>query len=80
MEKLDFDRRCECDWCSQTELCSITHYGTTEYTRLICLECALSINQNQRIFNVTPFDLNNSNIRFKDLVFDVTKEDDEEEL
>lgn len=75
MEKLNFDRKVECDYCGNTEICSITHYGTTNYTRLICLECALSINGNDKIISgYTPFDLNNSTIRFKNLVCDITKE------
>ena len=77
MEKLNFDRRCVCDWCGQTEICAITHHGTTNYTRLICLECALSINGKEKLFNggVDAFDLNNSTIRFKDFAFDITQEE-----
>lgn len=79
MEKLNFDRKCKCDWCGQTEICAITHYGTTNYNRLICLECALSITQNDRLFGSADyFDLQNSTIRFKDFVYDITKEADEE--
>ena len=78
MEQLSFDRRCKCDWCGETEICAITHYGTTHYTRLVCLECALSINGNDQVISGnTPFDLNNSTIRFRDLAFDCTKEDEE---
>ena len=66
MEKLSFDRKVKCDWCGHEEICSITHYGTTNYNRLICTECALSINQNQKVlFGSVPFDLNNSTIIFK---------------
>lgn len=80
METLNFDRRVKCDWCGHTEICAITHYGTTHYNRLVCLECALSINQNDRLFRDTPyFDLNNSNIRFRNLACDITKEKEEEE-
>ncbi len=80
-EVLNFDRKCKCDWCGQVEICSITHYGTTNYTRLICLECACSINQNDRAINGGDyyFDLNNSMIRFRDFVYDCTKEDEESE-
>lgn len=81
MEKLNFDRRCHCDWCGQTEICAVTHYGTSHYNRLVCVECALSINENDKILGrETPyFDLNNSTIRFgENLVYDITKENDEE--
>ena len=81
MEKLNFDRRCHCDWCNQIEICAVTHYGTSHYNRLVCLECALSINENDKILGrETPyFDLNNSTIRFgENLVYDITKENDEE--
>jgi hypothetical protein len=86
-EVLNFDRKCKCDWCGQVEICSITHYGTTNYTRLICLECALSITQNDKPFrNTDYFNLQDSHIRFRDFVYDCTKEDndiekrDEEEV
>lgn len=80
MEKLYFDRKVKCDWCGQTEICSITHYGTTNYNRLICLECAMSINGNDRVLRGEPsFDLNNSNIIFKDLVVDITKKENKVE-
>lgn len=81
MEKLNFDRRCRCDWCNQIEICAVTHYGTSHYNRLVCVECALSINENDKILGrETPyFDLNNSTIRFgENLVYDITKENDEE--
>ena len=76
MEILNFDRKCKCDWCNQTEICAITHYGTTNYNRLICLECACSINQNDRLFNGGKcyFDLNNSIIRFNNFEYDIDKE------
>lgn len=64
MEKLKFDRKCKCDWCNQEEICAITHYGTTNYNRLVCVECAMSINQNDKIFGNQYFDLNNSTIKF----------------
>lgn len=65
MEKLQFDRKCKCDYCGCEEICSITHYGTTNYTRLVCVECAMSINENDKILNgKIAFDLNNSIIRF----------------
>lgn len=80
MEILNFDRKCKCDWCNQVEICSITHYGTTNYNRVVCLECALDIQQRDKnMFNANVFDLNNSNIRFKDFEFDCTKEDEEGE-
>lgn len=75
MEELHFDRRVKCDWCGQTEICAVTHYGTSHYNRLVCLECALSINENDKLLGETPyFDLNNSTIRFKNLVADIMKE------
>ena len=65
MEALEFDRKTNCDWCGHEEICAITHYGTTEYNRLVCVECAMSINQNQKCLDgYTPFDLNNSIIKF----------------
>ena len=80
MEKLNFDRKCKCDWCHEIEICSITHYGTTNYNRLICLECALSITQNDKPFvKEDYFDLQNSVIRFRNFEYDCTKEDSEEE-
>lgn len=78
-EVLNFDRKCKCDWCNNVEICSITHYGTTEYTRLICLECALDIQQRDKMyFKESVFDLNNSNIRFRNFVYDCTKDDEED--
>lgn len=76
-----FDRRCKCDWCGQVEICAVTQYGTTHYNRLVCLECALSINENDRPYRPYPyFDLNNSTIRFgENLVYDCTKENDNED-
>ena len=75
----NFDRKCKCDWCGQTEICAVTHYGTTHYNRLICVECCMSINQQQKVLlGKTPFDLNNSTIKFRDFVYDITKEDKEE--
>lgn len=81
METLNFDRRTKCDWCGQEEICAITHYGTSHYNRLVCVECAMSINENDKLDGSLPyFDLNNSTIRFGDnLVYDCTKEDNEEE-
>jgi hypothetical protein len=67
MEKLKFDRKCVCDFCGNEEICAITHYGTSIYNRLVCVECAMSINENDRIYrnnNEVYFDLNNSIIRF----------------
>ena len=64
MEILNFDRKCKCDWCGCEEICAITHYGTTIYNRLVCVECAMSINQNDRCFGNQYFDLNNSTIKF----------------
>lgn len=66
MEQLNFKGKRTCDFCGQEEICANTHYGTTNYTRVICLECAMSVNQND--FTLTgkyPFDLNNSRIFFK---------------
>lgn len=81
MEKLNFDRKCKCDWCNQVEICSITHYGTSHYNRLICLECALSITQKDKPFRTTDyFDLQNSTIRFANFEYDCTKENDDENL
>lgn len=66
METLRFDRKTNCDWCGHKEICAVTHYGTTNYNRLVCVECALSINENDRILNGKQyFDLNNSTISFK---------------
>lgn len=77
MERLNFDRKCKCDWCGDIEMCSITHYGTTNYNRLICLECALAFNQKDKIINnYQYFDLQNSTIRFHDLVCDETEEEE----
>ena len=77
MEMLSFDRRVKCDYCGHTEICAITHYGTTHYNRLVCLECALSINGREKTINdYIPFDLNNSTIRFKNLAVDITKEEE----
>lgn len=81
MEVLKFDRRCKCDWCGEKEICSITHYGTTNYTRLICIECACSINCSHHIpLEGKPyFDLNNSTIVFgSKLVYDCDKENEED--
>lgn len=78
-EILDFDRKCKCDWCNQVEICSITRYGTTNYNRLICLECALSITQNDKPFRQYDyFNLQDSRIRFRDFVYDCTKENKED--
>ena len=80
MEKLNFDRKTKCDWCGNTEICAITHYGTSLYNRLICLECALSINCNEKITTGNiAFDLNNSAIRFRNFVYDCTKETQDED-
>ena len=80
MEKLFFDRRVVCDYCGHVEICALTHYGTTNYTRLVCLECAMSINDNDRVISGSiPFDLNNSHIKFRDLAVDITKEQQEED-
>lgn len=78
-ETLNFDRKVNCDWCGCTEICAVTHYGTTNYNRLICVECCMSINQQQQCaFGITPFNLNNSTIRFNNFVYDITKEEEEE--
>ena len=81
MEKLKFDRKCHCDWCNEIEICAITHYGTTEYNRLICVECAMSINCSHEIpLTGKPyFDLNNSTIVFgTNLTYDIAKEKTED--
>ena len=78
MEKLNFDRRCHCDWCGEKEICAVTHYGTSHYNRLVCLECALSINEHDRMYGQQYFDLNNSTIRFKDLAYDIDKDNEQE--
>ena len=59
-----------CDFCGCKERCAITHYGTTHYNRLICVECAMSINENDKLYNggQVVFDLNNAIIRFKEEV------------
>jgi len=65
MEKLHFNTLTKCDWCHQEEICAVCHIGTTNYNRLVCLECALSINQNQKIIDGNNLvDLNNSTIDF----------------
>ena len=74
MEKLKFDRETKCDWCGCTEICAITHYGTTNYNRLVCVECAMSINQNDRPFGEIYFDLNNSVICFNNQNLDKEEE------
>ena len=81
MEKLKFDRKCKCDWCGQIEICAVNHYGTTIYNRLVCVECAISINQNDIALNGGAyFDLNNSTIIFSGENFiDCTKDYEEEE-
>lgn len=79
MEQLHFDRRTKCDFCGQVEICAITHYGTTNYNRLVCVECALSINQHDKAYMGTPyFDLNNSTIKFRNLEYDCTEEEESE--
>lgn len=78
MEELKFDRKCKCDWCGQTEICAITHYGTSHYNRLVCVECAMSINQNDfTICGERYFDLNKSIILFPNNpnFIDCTKEE-----
>lgn len=82
METLHFDRKVKCDWCGCTEICAITQYGTTHYNRVICLECAMSINCTHEIplFGKPRFDLNNSTIVFNEnLTYDITKEEEEGE-
>ena len=78
METLKFDRKCKCDFCGEIEICAITQYGTTNYHRVICLECACSINCSHHLplFGEPYFDLNNSTIRFRDLEYDCTKDDE----
>ena len=67
MEKLSFDRKAKCDWCGQEEICAITQYGTSHYNRLVCAECAISLNTHTRMFcgGKNYFDLNNSTIKFR---------------
>lgn len=61
-------RKVKCDFCGHEERCAITHYGTSHYNRLICVECAMSINEHDKIWTTLPFDLNNAIIRFKEEV------------
>ena len=76
MEKLHFDRLCKCDWCNQKEICAVCHIGTTNYNRLVCLECALSINENQRgRFGNNLVDLNNSTIDFSCIKENINEEE-----
>ena len=64
-EVLHFKGKAICDWCGQKEICAVCHIGTTNYNRLVCVECALSINENQRILDgKNLIDLNNSTIDF----------------
>lgn len=65
METLNFKGKRICDFCGQEEICANTHYGTSNYTRVICLECALDLNQKDHLVGLHPFDLNNSHIDFK---------------
>lgn len=67
MEKLKFDRKAKCDWCNQEEICAITQYGTSHYNRLVCVECAMSLNAYERAVcgGKNYFDLNNSTIKFR---------------
>lgn len=74
MERLQFlAPKRKCDFCGNEEICAITHYGTSHYNRLVCLECAMSINENDSLLNGgfeaghRAFDLNNSIIRFKEI-------------
>lgn len=61
LNRLNFDRITECDWCGEKKLTSITHYGTTHYNRLMCMDCAEQINERHRtLFNNQVFDLENS--------------------
>ena len=63
----------KCDFCGCDEICANTTYGTTNYTRIICVECAMSINEHDALINggfengSKPFDLNKSIIRFKEV-------------
>ena len=78
MEKLNFDRKTKCDFCGHLEICAVTHYGTSNYNRLVCLECALSINNNDMLMGSLPyFDLNKSTIRFRNFEVDDTKEEED---
>lgn len=63
-------RKVKCDFCGCEERCAITHYGTSHYNRLICVECAMSINEKDKLYNggQVVFDLNNAIIRFKEEV------------
>ena len=70
MEQLKFIApKRKCDFCGSEEICANTHYGTSHYTRIICVECAMSINEHDRLFNGDhiAFDLNNSIIRFREV-------------
>lgn len=67
MENLKFIGKRICDFCGNEEICANTHYGTSNYIRTICLECAMSVNEHDKaINNEIAFDLNNSIIRFID--------------
>lgn len=63
MEKLTFDRKYRCDWCSEKKSVSVCHYGTTNYNRLVCLDCAKKINRYHK--NIGD-----------DLVFELPEEND----
>lgn len=52
-EKLKFDREANCDWCGRKTLVGITHYGTSNYNRLICKKCAEEIKEyNKKYFGI----------------------------
>ena len=53
IEDLNFDRVTNCDWCNKKTKISICHYGTTDFNRLICKECAKKINDYEKKLNFT---------------------------
>ena len=50
VEDVKFDRVAACDWCNKKTQVAVCHYGTTNYNRLICKECAKRINAHEKTF------------------------------
>lgn len=50
--QLNFDRVTECDWCGRKCEVSITHYGTSWYTRLICRDCANNVIERHKLLGL----------------------------
>jgi len=48
-KELKFDRQAKCDWCNEKTLVGITHYGTSNYNRLICKDCAERIKNYDKV-------------------------------